>query len=109
MNPSDFHDGPARFRRLPYTHRFGVLPPTAVDLPFCTDPLPQHAAPATPGDLLERFRFLIPTAAAFPFRPQGRLLQISDEATRRFACATACRFAPRKLTTLDHSNAASGR
>jgi hypothetical protein len=46
---------------------------------------------------MERFRFTIPPTAAFPFRPQGRSLQLSDEATPRFAGTMACNFALGKL------------
>ena len=45
--------------------------------------------------------------SAFPIRPQGRHLQLSDEATRRFTFVTACNFAHRKLTTPGYPDAAS--
>ena len=62
-------------------------------LPSCTIYLPLHAIPPTPEDPMSRFRYLVSSAAAFPSWPKGRHLQLSDEATSRFACATACSFA----------------
>jgi len=71
-----------------------------------TNQPPPHAAPATPEDAVRRSRCLFPPPTAFPFWPQGRRLRSSDEATSRFACATACGFASTELTTLGYPNAA---
>lgn len=59
-----------------------------------------------PGKPPSRFRFPCPGAAAFPMRPQGRHFQLINEATYRFTCVTACRFAVWELTTRRCRNAA---
>jgi len=67
MNPSDFHNGPKATSALTlYAPVGNSFLATVVDLPHCTAYLPLHATPATPGDPMGRFRYLIPSTAAFP-------------------------------------------
>jgi len=47
---------------------------TDTDLPPCTINLPLHTIPATPGDLMIRFRCLESSTTAFPLCPQGQHL-----------------------------------
>ena len=93
----------------PYTQQLtACATATMSGLPSCTTNLPLHAIPATPVKFTGRFRYPVPQTLAFPLRPQGQLPQSSNEATYRFACATACSFASYgKLTTPDCSDAAS--
>lgn len=93
INPSDAHTGRRRLRCSPYTSPSVACSTTCVGLPSCAVAPPLHAAPATPGDPMGRSRCPGPSTAAFPQRPKGRHLLISDEATRRFARATACNSA----------------
>ena len=81
------------------------LPPQRVSRTG-TDQPPPHATPATPEDPMERSRYLIPPAAAFPNCPPGRRLRLVHEATSRFACAAACGFVSTELTTPGYPNAA---
>jgi len=91
----------------PYTQQLTVCATATMSgLPSCTTNLPLHAIPATPVKSTGRFRYPIPQTLAFPLRPQGQLPQSSNEATHRFAFATACSFAHGKLTTPDCSDAA---
>jgi hypothetical protein len=85
----------------------GSLPAAITGLPCCTVYPPQHATPATPGVDARYFRYFSVHPAAFPFRPEGRLLHLCYEATSRFTCVAACCFALGKLTTPDYSDAAS--
>jgi len=52
-----------------------VCSTTMTGLPSCTINLPLHAAPATPVENMERFRYLIPYPLTFSIRPQDRLPQ----------------------------------
>src|SRR6056297_3164890 len=61
---------------FPYTRQLMFLNITASGLQHWTENPPQHAAPATPEDPVDRFRFPSQWAPAFPIRPLGRHLQI---------------------------------
>src|SRR3990170_5302358 len=54
----------------------GGLPTAVTGLPCCTVFPPQHATPATPGVSRRHFRYFSTHPAAFPFRPEGRLLHL---------------------------------
>jgi hypothetical protein len=84
---------------FPYTHWLAVSPPPETGLQHWTVNLQKHAIPATPGVNEYHFRCSSTRPTAFPFCPQGRLLQFVYEATHRFTCVTACFIAGRKLTT----------
>jgi hypothetical protein len=94
---------------LPYTQWAVVSPPPQTGLQHWAVNLPEHAIPATPGVDECHFRYSSTLPTAFPFCPQGRLLQFVYEATHRFTCVTACSLAVGKLTTpCRHSAASSG-
>lgn len=92
---------------FPYTHRSVASPPPEMDLQHWAANLREHADPATPGVDGRYFRCSGVHPTAFPFCPQGRLLQFVYEATHGFTCVTACSLAVRKLTTPRYRNAAS--
>ncbi len=105
IRPSDFHPGQRRLRCL-IRHRWRS-PTTGMDLQHWAVHLRIHADPATPGANECHFRSSSIHPAAFPFRPQGRRLHYSYEATHRFTCVTACTLAVGKLTTPCRHDAAS--
>ena len=84
---------------LPYTQRVVASPPPGMDLQHWAVNLQAHADPVTPGVDRRHFRSSSAHPTAFPFCPQGRLLQFVNEATHRFTCVTACALAVWKLTT----------
>ena len=92
---------------FPYTHRSVLSPPPETGLRHRSANLQKHAVPAAPGVNVCRFRYSGTRPTAFPFRPQGRLLQFVYEAAYRFTCVTACFIVGGKLTTLYLCNAAS--
>lgn len=92
---------------FPYTHRWVLSPPSETGLQHWSVNLQKHAIPATPGVNVCHFRYSGTRPTAFPFCPQGRLLQFVYEATHRFTCVTACFIVGGKLTTLYFYNAAS--
>ena len=57
---------------IPYMH--ALLLSTNTDLPSCTIHLPLHTIPATPRDMMIRFRSLKSSSTAFPLCPQGQHL-----------------------------------
>lgn len=92
---------------FPYTHQLVLSPPPETGLQHWSANLQKHAIPATPGVNVCHFRYSGTRPTAFPFSPQGRLLQLVYEATYRFTCVTACFIVGGKLTTLYLYNAAS--
>ena len=84
---------------LPYTQRLVASPTPWMDLQHWVVNLREHAAPVTPAVDRRHFRSSGADPAAFPFCPQGRLLQFVNEATHRFTCVTACTLAVWELTT----------
>jgi len=62
---------------LPYTHRSMVSPPPETGLQHWAINLQKHANLATPGVDRCHFRYSSTPPTAFPFWPQGRLLQIN--------------------------------
>ena len=91
----------------PYTQRSVACPPPHTGLQHWVVNLPEHADPATPGVDGCHFCCHCIHPAAFPFRLQGRLLHLVNQATYRFTCVTACSFAVWKLTTPCYHDAAS--
>ena len=91
---------------FPYTPRSVASPPPSTGLQHWAISLREHAAPATPGVDRRHFRSSNAHPTAFPFWPQGRLLQFVYEATHRFTCVTACSLAVWKLTTPCYHDAA---
>ena len=85
----------------------GGLPTTVVGRKPRTINLLEHVDPATPEVDGWHFRYFITHPTAFPFWPQGRLLQLVYEAACRFTCVTACSLAVWKLTTPRYHDAAS--
>ena len=57
---------------IPYMH--ALLLSTNTDLPSCTIHLPLHTIPATPRDMMIRFRSLKSSSTTFPLCPQGQHL-----------------------------------
>ena len=92
---------------FPYTQQSVASPPRTPGLQHWAVNLRAHAAPATTGVNRRHFRYSSAHPTAFPFCPQGRLLQFVYEATHRFTCVTACSLAVRKLTTPCCHSAAS--
>ena len=77
-----------------------LLLSTNTDLPSCTIHLPLHTIPATPGDLMIRFRSLKSSSTAFPLCPQGQHLHF--KLTRLHLGSLALRSAVLPLGNLQH-------
>lgn len=85
----------------PYTHQLMSSSIAVSGLRHWTAYLPLHAAPATPGECTGRFRSLKPVPIGLPHLTRGSASPLcSNEATYRFACATACSFAVGNLRPL---------
>ena len=74
MDSSDFRICHLQFRYSFICSRCSYWWSTDTDLPPCTINLPLHTIPATPKDLMIRFRCLESSTTAFPLCPQGQHL-----------------------------------
>jgi len=77
-----------------------LLLSTNTDLPSCTIHLPLHTIPATPRDMMIRFRSLKSSSTAFPLCPQGQHLHF--KLTRLHLGSLALRSAVLPLGNLQH-------
>ena len=77
-----------------------LLLSTNTDLPSCTIHLPLHTIPATPRDMMIRFRSLKSSSTAFPLCPQGQHLHF--KLTRLHLGSLALRSAVLPRGNLQH-------